>query len=208
MYVPNMFRETDVDEMFAFMQQNAFATVISVAEEVPVATHLPLSVSRVGDQITLRGHFAKANPHWQELGKSEALVIFNGPHAYVSAKHYDRTDTVPTWNYLAVHVRGRPRLVDADGALGGLHELIDSNDPAYRSQWDSLSDRYREGMLKGIVGFEMNVLQLEGKKKLSQNKSRQERERIAAYLAASDDSTVRSTGHEMSRLLPEESDSD
>lgn len=201
MYIPSLYRQSDTEEMIAFMRHNAFATVVSVQDGAPAATHLPLSVSRRGDDILLRGHFAKANPQWRGFEESDTLVIFTGPHAYVSASHYDREESVPTWNYLAVHASGRARLVDAADALTGLHELIDSNDASYRRQWDSLSDRYRDGMLAGIVGFELPVARLEGKKKLSQNKSQAERERIARSFESSTDSTIRATGHEMLRAL-------
>lgn len=208
MYIPNLFRETDTERMFDFMKQHAFATVISVVEGAPAATHMPLSVSRLGDGLILRGHFAKANPHWQGLEYSETLIVFTGPHAYVSAKYYERFESVPTWNYLAVHAHGQARLVEAEESLAGLHELIDQNDPTYRSQWDSLSERYRNGMLTGIVGFEMPVARLDGKRKLSQNKTTAERARIAEALAGSADPAARDTGQEMTRELRVAADSE
>jgi len=204
MYIPNHFREEPTERLLAFMRRNSFATVVSVLDGSPVATHLPITVAQAGDEVTLRGHFAKANPHWRALEHGETLVIFTGPHAYVSPAHYEKRESVPTWNYLAVHAYGEAKAIDGAAALAGLHDLIAEHEAAYREQFDSLPDRYREGMLKGIVGFEMRVTRLEGAAKLSQNKSRQERSSIAVTLARSDDGAARLTGEEMLRLLDAE----
>ena len=201
MYIPNQFRDEDTDRLVDFMRRNAFATVVSVLDGAPVATHLPVTVARDGDAITLRGHFAKANPHWKALEGAETIVIFTGPHAYVSPGHYEKRESVPTWNYLAVHAYGEARVVDGEATLDGLNELVHEHEAAYQDQWDTLSERYREGMLRGIVGFEMPVTRLEGAAKLSQNKSARERSRIAASLARSSDDAARRTGDEMIRRL-------
>jgi len=204
MYIPNHFREEPTDRLLDFMRRNSFATVVSVFERSPVATHLPITVTQAGDEITLRGHFAKANPQWRALEHGETLVIFTGPHAYVSPEHYEKRESVPTWNYLAVHAYGEAKAIDGEAALAGLHGLIAEHEAAYRERWDSFTDRYREGMLKGIVGFEMRVTRLEGAAKPSQNKTRQERSIIAATLARSDDGAARLTGEEMLRRLDAE----
>lgn len=206
MYIPNLFRDEDTDRLAAFMRRNSFATVVSVLDDAPVATHLPITVALDGDAITLRGHFAKANPHWTALEQAETLVIFTGPHAYVSPQHYEKRESVPTWNYLAVHAYGEGRVVDGEATLDGLNELIHEHETGYQEQWDALSERYREGMLRGIVGFEMAVTRLEGAAKLSQNKSTQERTSIAVSLARGGDDAARRTGEEMLRRLESEAD--
>lgn len=206
MYIPDLFRDADAERVVAFMRRNAFATVVSVQDGAPVATHLPISLSRTGDSLTLRGHFAKANPQWQALGRTETLVAFTGPHAYISPEHYERWESVPTWNYLSVHAYGQARITDAGEALAGLHQLIEQNHGAYRERWDGLSDRYREGMLRGIVGFELPVTRLEGAAKLSQSKTHGERERIADSLLASRDAAARATGEAMRRHLTDDAD--
>src|SRR5699024_4778971 len=132
--------ETDPERVVAFMRQNAFATIVSVVDGAPVATHLPLSIARDGDALTLRGHFAKANPQWRSLEQAETLAVFTGPHAYVSPEHYDKHESVPTWNYLSVHAYGPARITAGAATLEGLHELIDQNDAAYRARWDDLSE--------------------------------------------------------------------
>ena len=209
MYIPSLFRDEEADRLVEFMRRHSFATVVSALNGAPVATHLPVTVVRDGDAITLRGHFAKANPHWKALEGGETLVIFAGPHAYVSPSHYEKRESVPTWNYLAIHAYGDSRVVDGEATLDGLNELVHEHEPEYQDQWDALSERYREGMLRGIVGFEVAVTRLEGAAKLSQNKSARERSRIAASLARSVDDAARRTGEEMLRRLEiEESDRD
>lgn len=195
-----MYQENDKERLLEFMRRFSFAVVVSVSEGRPVATHLPLTVKVEGDLVRLRGHFAKANPQWRDIEGSEVLAVFNGPHAYVSPRHYDAFESVPTWNYLAVHAYGEAR-VSRDPAANEelLYELIGANEPGYRDRWEQLPERYREGMLRGIVGFELRVTRLEGKAKLSQNKTEEERRRIAEALASSEDPVERATGEEMAR---------
>ncbi len=200
-----MFREDDRDRLLEFMRRHSFALVVSVSDGRPAATHLPLTVRVDGEEVYLRGHFAKANTQWRDIESSEVLAVFTGPHAYVSPRHYDAEESVPTWNYLAVHAHGRARVVrDAAANEELLGELVGHNEPGYWRQWQGLPERYREGMLRGIVGFELRVTRLEGKAKLSQNKSADERRRIAAALAASPDPDARATGEEMLRREAEE----
>lgn len=206
MYIPNLFHDEDTDRLVAFMRHNSFASIVSVQGGAPVATHLPVTVTRDGDAITIRGHFAKANPHWPALEQAETLVIFTGPHAYISPRHYEKRESVPTWNYLTVHAYGEARIVDDKATLEGLHELIHQYEAAYQDQWDSLSERYRDGMLRGIVGFEISVTRLEGAAKLSQNKNTRERTSIATSLAQSGDDAARQTGEEMLHRLGVEED--
>ncbi|UCH27559.1 MAG: FMN-binding negative transcriptional regulator [Trueperaceae bacterium] len=207
MYIPNLFRETDTDSLVAFMHQHSFATVVSIQDGAPVATHLPLTVHRHTDTITLRGHFAKANPQWRALAESETLAIFTGPHAYISPKHYETRESVPTWNYLAVHAYGQASTVQLDDDAGELtsmlSELIAAHEPSYQHQWDTLPERYRDGMLRGVVGFEMVVTRLEGKAKLSQNKNEREQKSITAALLTSEDPAAKATGEEMRRRREE-----
>ncbi len=199
-YIPRINRNEDRDELLAFMRANSFATVVSDVDGVPVATHLPLVVDASADSISIRGHFAKANDHWQLMERVESLVIFTGPHAYVSPTAYDSVQSVPTWNYVAVHAYGRARIIqDAAELYGVIDELIMHTDPAYASQWNSLAPTFRNGMIGGIVGFELTVVRLQGKYKLSQNKSAEERMRVADTLEVSDDAAARATGTLMRR---------
>ena len=136
MYTPEHFLVDDRQEIVAFMRQYNFAAVVSVHNGSTIATHVPLVVREAGDRISLLGHVAKANDHWKSLASGgEVLVIFTGPHGYVSPSLYESKLAVPTWNYTAVHAYGTPAIVDAEPAL---RALIEVSDPDYRKQFDEL----------------------------------------------------------------------
>lgn len=199
MYIPNANRVDEQAELLAFMQAHSFATLVSLVQGELFATHLPLVIVEQEAQILVRGHLAKANPHWQELAtQREVLVIFQGPHAYISPSHYEKWESVPTWNYIAVHAYGSARLIqDEAGLLAALGELIAANEATYQQQWDSLPDKFRHGMLNGIVAFEIAVTRLEGKFKLSQNRPAGDQVRVASALADHPDLTIAAVGHYM-----------
>lgn len=201
MYIPGSNRIHDIKTMVAFMQTNNFAIVVSTEGGIPIATHLPLTITQQGENILLRGHFARANQQWQTLADQETLVIFSGPHAYISPSHYDAHESVPTWNYVAVHAYGKAELIhpgDQPERLDALlTELISASEAAYLDQWQSLSAHYKDGMKQGIIGVEMIVTWLEGKAKISQNKSNIEQERIAHTLISSETSHIAEIGYIM-----------
>ncbi len=175
------------------MRANPFAILISSTDAGPFATHLPLFVRAASgeEKIILRGHVAKANPHWRYLEQQpQCLTIFHGPHAYISPSNYTAHESVPTWNYGAVHLYGNARVFSTPEALQGmLHELIDTFEPAYAAHWASLEAAYRERMLRQIVGFEIEVTKMEGKFKLGQNRTREDQENMITSLEV-DDSTI------------------
>jgi len=113
MYIPEAFREDRLDVLHSLMREHSFATIVSSGEAGLMATHLPLLLDATrGPKGTIVGHMARANPHWQDFrGDVEALMIFQGPHGYVSPSWYTTPYAVPTWNYVAVHAYGRPRLI-------------------------------------------------------------------------------------------------
>lgn len=192
MYIPEFNRIEDRAIALAFMRANPFAIVVSTTQSGPFATHLPLLIDDAADQITLRGHVAKANPHWQMIGQEhESLIIFRGPHAYVSPTLYEIRESVPTWNYAAIHVYGKGRvLADESAARQVLDDLIARFDSAYGVQWNSLSDEYRSRMQRHIVAFDIIATRVETKFKLSQNRTRAEQENVIRSLASSSDSSV------------------
>jgi transcriptional regulator len=165
-----------------------------VNESVPFATHLPVVIDDVNGQLTLRAHVAKANPHWQLIEQQESLLIFHGPHAYISPSLYEIRESVPTWNYAAVHVYGKGRIIsDEAGATRTLEALIGQFDESYREQWNSLSSDYRTRMLRHIVAFEIPITRVEAKFKLSQNRTKAEQENVIRALSGNPDSTIAST---------------
>lgn len=189
LYQPSHFRVDYRVLLLRLMRAHPFATLVSVVEGEPLITHLPLMAVQVDDRVQLMGHVAGANPHarsWPD--GAPVLAIFHGPDSYVSPRHYTEREAVPTWNYIVVHAQGTlARIDDSDGKEGVLKQLIDGHDAPYRAQWDDeLSETYRERMKRGIVAFRIEVGQLAGKFKLSQNRSAADQEQVRAALAAGD----------------------
>ena len=192
MYIPEFNRQEDRPAILAFMRENPFAILVSNADGIPFATHLPLLVEEAEDQVIVRGHMAKANAHWKSMKTGEeSLVIFHGPHAYISPSLYEIRESVPTWNYAAVHVYGEPTLFSDEPCLKEtLHQMINTFESSYMAQWSDLSDEYRTRMMKHIVGFEIKAKRLEAKFKLSQNRTKGEQARIIQSLNPSKDSNI------------------
>jgi transcriptional regulator len=183
MYTPKHFEMTDGTEVLTFMQQYSFATIVSIQNNLPVATHLPFVIKEDEQQITLLSHFAKANGQIAGIAGQEVLVIFAEPHAYISPSNYEKQQNVPTWNYVAVHAYGEIKIITDDNkAMLLLEDMINTFEEGYLKQWQSLDQSYRQKMLKGITAFEIAVNKIEGKKKLSQNRSELERESIISNL--------------------------
>jgi transcriptional regulator len=197
MYIPEINRIEDRALALAFMRANPFVILVSTTASGQFATHLPLLIDVSAEQITLRGHVAKANPHWQMIGQEQAhesLVIFHGPHAYVSPTLYEIRESVPTWNYAAVHIYGKGRVLsDECAARQVLDDLMAQFDSSYTEQWNSFSDEYRDRMQRHIVAFEINATRIETKFKLSQNRTKAEQENVIRALADSSDSAVAGT---------------
>ncbi|OUJ70845.1 FMN-binding negative transcriptional regulator [Hymenobacter crusticola] len=192
MYIPAEFLLTDQAEALAFMQRYNFATLISVDQGLPVASHLPFHVTSEGPRILLTAHLARANPQWRTWAAQDVLVIFTGPHAYISPTLYEQRESVPTWDYIAVHAYGKVRLLEDTAAKEhALQQLIAIHEPAYQGQWDTLPATYKASLLRALVAFEVEVSSLQGSKKLNQSRSAVERASIVEHLAGSDDSVTR-----------------
>lgn len=192
MYIPEFNRLKDTAVAVAYMQANPFAIVVSSGEGSPFATHIPVLVTEAAGGILLRGHVARANSHWKILEQErETLTIFHGPHAYISPSLYGSRESVPTWNYAAVHAYGRARVFhDREALTDVLLETIAQFEQAYLEQWRDLNENYRAKMLDNIVGFEIPVDRLEAKFKLSQNRPRADQSRIIQSLESSADSAI------------------
>jgi transcriptional regulator len=184
MYIPAYFRNDKQQDLLAFMRAHPFALVASNGEKIPNATHLPFAIREKENGVFLLSHFSAANPHAKMLREGEELlIIFSGPNAYVSPSLYEKKENVPTWNYIAVHATAKVRLGPADSLKEEvLSAMISRFEPGYRDQWNSLDPKYLSGLMNGIIAFEAEVINLEGKFKLSQNKTENERQRIAQAL--------------------------
>jgi transcriptional regulator len=184
MYVPEAFAEHDPGVLHEFVRRHAFAVLVTAREGVFEATHLPLWLdSQRGARGTLYGHVARANPHWQGFdGRARALAVFSGPHAYVSPRWY-RKPGVPTWNYLAVHAEGAPRVLDDPAAVRALLvRLTETYDGA--GGFEAIPADLVARLSHGIVAFELPIDRWIGKKKLSQNKSAEDRAGVVGGLRA------------------------
>lgn len=191
MYTPGPYREERLTVLHDVMRANSFALLVSTGEDGIVATHLPLLLDPARGRFgTLVGHLARENRQWHALAeKRDALAIFQGPHAYISPSWYTTSYAVPTWNYVAVHAYGRPRLIqDASELYRVVEETTRFYEAPFDQPWNLEPRRdYAEKLLKNIVGFEIEISRLEGKRKLSQNRSREDREGVVAGLRAQGD---------------------
>jgi transcriptional regulator len=194
-YLPPHFTETRPDILAAHIERHDFALLVTNGAGGMIASQIPvLSETRDG-VLRLQGHLARANPQVADLAAGgEALMIFAGPHAYISPGWYEAGPAVPTWNYASVHAYGTVRPIDDAGWLRGLlRRLSDRHEAREAVPWrmDDLPAPYLASMLKGIVGLELAVARLEGKFKLSQNRPAGDRPRIIAALEARGDADSR-----------------
>jgi transcriptional regulator len=203
-YSPSYNRLEDRAELLAFMRANNFPVLVTGTGGALHASHLPVLVGRTEPQLMLDMHMARNNPQWQEFfDDQEVMVVFSGPHAYVSPRWYEEKERVPTWNYAAVHAYGLPKInSDRKAKHESQRRLVAAMDPQWLPEFDKLSEKYVTMMLEGIVNFEISVTRIETRWKLSQNRSRREMELIAAQLDKSSDSVEQALAALTRRHLP------
>lgn len=199
MYIPAAFRESNTARLHEFMREHSFALLTSHSARGLVASHLPLLVDATrGPLGTLAGHFAKANEQVADAG-AESLAVFSGPHAYISPTWYEMPNTVPTWNYVAVHAYGVLRLIeDKAHTAHRLEQMIEKYEGSRSQPWpfDAGSD-FHQKLFDGIIGFEIEITRLEGKWKLNQNHPAERRQRVIAALNAAGGEN----NHAMAKLM-------
>lgn len=190
MYVPKHFAVDNLSAQHDLVDACDFGVVVSPGPDGLFATHIPLMLKRdEGKFGALYGHLARANPHVKLFG-SEALVVFSGPHAYVSPTWYsDRAANVPTWNYVAVHCTGTPVALEGD-VRAHLGEMVARYEGANGWSFDELAAPMQDTMPRAIVAFRMEITRIEGKAKLSQNKPVPERARVMEGLKAAGETRV------------------
>lgn len=184
-YIPKSFQWQDEDEISEFITRHSFALLITSEDNHPLCTHLPMYYDK--DKQMLLAHMAKANSQWRAMDGSPCLCIFSGPHAFISPEWYDLPQSVPTWNYVAVHIQGTCRLVKDEIELEEiLEKLIYAYEPHSKLPMDSKQHYYQQ-MMKAIVGFKVEIDLVEGCKKLSQNKPLAVQQRVIEQLQAKND---------------------
>ncbi|HVA37359.1 MAG TPA: FMN-binding negative transcriptional regulator [Candidatus Dormibacteraeota bacterium] len=203
--MPSHFRVDDVPTLQDVIERHAFGILVSQRDGAPYATHLPFHLRRGdGERGTLYGHLARANPHWETFaGGDQALAIFQGEHGYVSPSWYEGAENVPTWNYVAVHAYGTPRLIDDEREVQRvLDDLVDVYESPRPQPWRSevLSRDYLGRMRGAVVAFCLPIARIEGKFKLSQNRTPADRGRVIAALAASQRAEDRALAERMGTM--------
>ncbi|HEU0295788.1 MAG TPA: FMN-binding negative transcriptional regulator [Anaerolineales bacterium] len=203
MYISKLYREEDRAKILEFLKQNEFATVATYDGEKPTASHLLMEVVEEGQNLLLNGHMSKANPLWKTFEKnSEVLVIFQGPHTYISPTWYNHVN-VPTWNYQAVHVYGKPRIVtDPEEFHAILSRLVAKNENGSSYRLESLPPDFVVDHMKGIVGFQIEVTQIEANYKLSQNRDNEDYQNIIQRLHERRDEMSHQVAEAMERQRP------
>jgi transcriptional regulator len=187
LYLPRHFdRSADREAAARFIRAHAFAQLLTVGEGgEPFVTHLPLHLEDRPEGFCLLGHVAKPNAQWRHLqGNPKALVVFRGPHAYMSPSVYPDLQRVPTWNYVVLHAQVQAALIDGEDEANKdriLKCLIGDHEPVYVEQWRALPHAYTSKMLTGIVAFELNVTQIELKVKVNQHRAEAREAMLAQY---------------------------
>ncbi len=208
MYIPPRYRVSDDAAIDAFLREHGLATLVTHGPGGLMATHVPVELDRdAGGARRFAGHVSKANPQWRELeAAGEALLVFLGPHCYVSPTWYDHPN-VPTWNYQAVHVSGPVRVIHAAADLTtDLRALAEHYEPpaqpAPRFDLDTMPEGLRASEIKGIVGFVLTATRVEAAFKLSQNRHDADHERIVRELRARGDDASRAIAEAMAAQRP------
>jgi transcriptional regulator len=202
MYIPAIFKEVDEAYIRSFIEQYGFATLISEVNGKPWATHIPLLFyPDVQGQSYLKGHMARSNPQWSNIDESkEVLAIFSGPQAYISSSWYNH-ENVPTWNYQAVHVYGKFRLMPQEALIPHLSELVDKYEKGLRCPVSvhTMSPAVLEANIQGLVGFEITITSIEAVSKLSQNRDAENLQGIIKGLNEKTDTDARNMAALLSR---------
>lgn len=203
MYIPKYYKVTNVDDIWDFVQNNSFGTIVTTAQGKPIATHLPLQLIKEGDTYYITGHIAYGNPQWRTFEACEdVLVMFQGPHAYISSSWYEK-ENVPTWNYQAVHVYGTASILNEEELKHDLTMLLQTYEKHRKNPvlWDKLSPQLLESQLKGIVGFKMKVGEIQASYKLSQNRNEEDYMNIIDQLRKEGDSNSKQMAELMEKRL-------
>lgn len=210
MYLRRTFTVTDRETQLNVIRDAGWGCIFGMKDGVPIASHLPFLVEGEQGQERLDGHMSRANPHWETFANGGAvLVVFQGPHTYVTPSLSEAERTLPTWNYAAVHVYGQPVIVDAPDKVRALiKRLVDFQESRFGLPWrlESLDEGWVDGKLRGIVGFQIPIERLETTFRLMQNRSVEDRRRVADALAGSDDTNAQGVAAMMRRHSLEPTD--
>lgn len=168
-YIPKHFQLKDEERIYDFIEKYSFATLFSQHNGEPYATHLPLTLNQ--DESALYGHFARPNGQWKDIESQQVLVVFQGPHCYISPSWYETTKAVPTWNYVSIHLYGKMEIIEDQKVIfDSLNDMVkkyESSGSPYNL--GDVDPSFIEGMSKAMVAFKIKITKIEAKAKLSQN---------------------------------------
>ena len=203
MYKLPYFTEEDQEKVIAFMKENAFAVVTGFGEGYPVASHLPLNFETRGEKIFLTGHLMKNTDHHKAFEKNEnVLIVFNGPHCFVSADWYNTPTVGSTWNYITVHAKGKIKFTDETGTLKAVNAITNKYvGTGTAASFDKLPEEYITRLIKAIVGFEIEVISFDNVFKLSQNHDEADRKNIIKKLKERADAGSIAIAEEMEKQM-------
>jgi len=202
MYISKLYREEDRAKILGFLRQNEFATLVANDGERPIASHLLMEVVDEDENLFINGHMSKVNPLWKMFEISpEVLVIFQGPHTYISPTWYNHVN-VPTWNYQAVHLYGLPRIVTGDEYYAMISRLIAKYESGTDYRLESLPQNFVEKQMNGTVGFQVRVTRIEANYKLSQNRRDDDYHNIISHLNEREDKMSRGVADAMEETRP------
>lgn len=203
MYIPSAFAETDAAKLFDFIEANSFGLLVSHLDGQFFATHLPLLLDRDGKpRGNVLGHMARANPQWRELSGQDVMVVFNGPHVYISPTWYESENVVPTWNYVAAHVYGKCELVDDQETAAIVERYVSFYERSMPRPWTiDTRQPFFEKLVRMVVGFRVEIARVEGKFKLNQNHPVERREKVVRHLSAQDNADAQAIARLMADTL-------
>jgi transcriptional regulator len=203
MYKFAYYTEEDHEKVIAFMKENAFALITGIGENYPVATQIPLHIKVLEGKLFLEGHMMRKTDHHLAFEKnSNVLVLFTGPHCFVSANWYTDPSMGSTWNYMTVHAKGKINFVDEAATVQMVKSLSDRYvGTQSAASFDSLSNDYINHMVKGIVGFSIEVENIDNVFKLSQNRDINSQKNIIEQLKKRGDENSAKIAEEMEHRL-------
>jgi transcriptional regulator len=201
MYIPDLYKNEDKDSIRKFLKENAFGLLINQTNGKLCATHIPLELDyNKEDEEVLHGHIAKENPQWTAFeSDDQVLAVFTGPHSYISSSWYDH-ENVPTWNYMAVHVYGKIKIIEGDAVIDSLTKLVDKYEQ--NSKYPvRVADLSKKTMMqtRGIVAFEIKIEEIQAKNKMSQNRDDKNYANIISELEKTENPQSMAVAKEMAK---------
>jgi transcriptional regulator len=201
MYTPEIYKNENQEAITAFLKENSFGILINQTNGKLWATHIPLELgtNKEGKTI-LEGHISKENPQWKGFAENDqVLAVFSGPHSYISPSWYDH-ENVPTWNYIAVHVYGKIKIIEGDAVIESLKKLVDK----YEQNSENpvrIEDLSKKTMMqtRGIVAFEIEIEEIQAQRKMSQNRDDKNYQNIISELEKTNTNQSIAVANEMKK---------